>query len=135
MNKPLLLKVKAHILEMPERFIMGRWQLQGIPGADVESLNCSVDRQRKMPGCGTVACIAGWTVLLAHKKRAAMRYGFSKTAEELLGLREDDARKLFNVEHWSAHYRNLWIKTQSLSKRAAIAARVIDRFIRKHATD
>ena len=54
--------------------------------------------------CGTVACIAGWTVAgsaLFAGKQFSSSY-VPQLARELLGLTEDEARKLF-VPNWSKY--------------------------------
>lgn len=59
-NVDLLLKVKAKILANPESFYMGDWIMKG---EDVEVFVAST-RYRPAPPCGTIACIAGWAVLI-----------------------------------------------------------------------
>jgi hypothetical protein len=132
MNVELLQKVKAHILEKPERFVMTRWQVYGLPGEEIVMCTDEMQKIRKVPECGTMACIAGWTVALTDptKDHQGVR-SISEYATDLLGLNE--APDMFWLQKWSRHFRATWKATRSPRKHAQIAARVIDQFIKKHA--
>jgi hypothetical protein len=125
MNKKLLLKVKEHILEEPTRLAMGRFVVRDFPGVVIIPNTCDI--ARKVPKCGTVGCIAGWTCLLSGSTSSEYR----ETASDLLGIKESQAMKLFYIGNWSPHFKKLWRGTRSLKKRAQITARVIDNFIKK----
>lgn len=48
--------------------------------------------------CGTVACIAGWTVAVCQPRRTALghHYNIETRARELLGLQPEQAMQLFS---------------------------------------
>src|ERR1700739_464311 len=56
----LLRQVKDHILEEPKRLSMGSWMVIYPTGFPTSA--------SWLPACGTVGCIAGWTVLLHDRK-------------------------------------------------------------------
>lgn len=128
MNVRLLQKVKAHILEEPNRFQMGYWIKKGDPGTEV-FIDYRVDgrRTRRLPACGTAACLAGWAVQLIDP---TITSDIELKAERLLGLSRQQSFKLFRVNQWSKHFQKLWHATRSPRKHAQIAARVIDQFIK-----
>lgn len=130
----LLRKIERHILAEPRRLNMKRWGtvydlskfaklkklIQGnatyIPGVQE-------DVAKNMPPCGTVGCIAGWTVFLSKPKivdvlaakaadstvdtttqdgEAYVRVGQEQlsgdaiySAQDILGLEPDQAKRLF----------------------------------------
>lgn len=131
MNVELLNKVKDHILAKPERFAMARWHMNWPPGTIVHISNIE-GKKRKMPDCGTIACIAGWACELGDPKNIVTGT-YLERAEALLGLDFEESRELFWTDGWSRYFRKLWEHTRSTRKHAEIAGRVIDRFITKHA--
>lgn len=68
MNVELLRKVKKHILEEPLRFNMGDWACYFSDGDFYEDLDDDdyAESPRGLPPCKTVACIAGWAILLEN---------------------------------------------------------------------
>ena len=72
MNTRLLRKVQKHILEEPRRLNM-----------DIILDDRVSARDPKNPPCGTVGCIAGWAIVLAH---GDIGYGLISNAAELLSL-------------------------------------------------
>lgn len=133
MNVELLQRVKAHILEEPKRFIMSRWIGKHTPGSQMGFHDSKIDIGRRYPACGTVtvACIAGWTCLLAGEE-PFLGSDTQARAQTLLELSPNQTATLFYKDRWSPHYQRLWDGTRSLKKRAEIAGRVIDNFIKKH---
>ncbi len=138
----LLRKVARHILEEPKRFEMDRWGM-----AD-----------HRVP-CNTTACFAGWAIILgdANPKRffkaAASdaqddrgrfmallegRVGASARAEKVLGITNEQARRLFHVDSlfhgdgrgWPEPYRGDFDHATSREHAAEIAVARIEHFIK-----
>lgn len=130
MNTELLEKVKAHILAEPCRLAMHLWREIGKPGTMLHGFPISEDLPREMPACGTVACIAGWTLELANSD--AYGYGLPEAAAGLLEIERIEAASLFHVSNWPLFYRIRWLLSRTLRGRAKITAQRIDAFIRKH---
>ena len=121
-NVRLLKKVRKLIAEEPRRLQMQTW------GQDVEQTYPS-DPQK--PPCGTVACIAGWTILAAQPQATWKRWlrggylinrfrtddAIIKRAAELLGMKPDDCP--FFEWDWKAPEVLAWIDRQiDAAKRA-----------------
>lgn len=135
MNTKLLLKVKRHILAEPKRIDMD------IPVSTSEW-------RHLMPPCGTVGCIAGWTVILANRKG---REAPTKTWERfeskeiisdytwqtvrrhairLLRLTDRQATVLFHVPQWPQEFLDAYEKAKRPSTRAKVTAGMIYHFIK-----
>jgi hypothetical protein len=121
-NVELLTRVRDHILAEPKRISMsgfGHTARKPEPGG---------------PACGTVACIAGWAVMLHHEDRGAtvrLRENskvivdgrgrdIEAEAMKVLGLTSAQAGHLF--------YQFPRIRVQT-KKYAKVVARIIDDFI------
>jgi hypothetical protein len=98
-NIDLFQKVKEAILEEPQRLGMGDW----IAGPS------SFYHVKQKPRCGTVACIAGWAAIVAHRERyqasiplAAEKAKFRpwENAIRELNLPPGDDNKLFYHSSW-----------------------------------
>ena len=61
----LLTDVRTAIVEEPKRLDMSWWVFRG---RRLAKLLSSRRRATEAPACGTIACAAGWTVLLAGKR-------------------------------------------------------------------
>ena len=120
MNTELLLRVKAHILEEPKRLRMYEWYKEIGPEDLAECPN-------NYPACGTVACIAGWTCVLAGNYRKG-----KFEAINLLNITYRQAEELFYVFNWPDPFYNRYVNNQDFTERAKITAEVIDDFIRRH---
>lgn len=99
MNVDLLEEVKHHILEEPKRLNM-RWFGVRVEFNDVVALD-------RFPACGTVACIAGWAIILSKPGLAKDGASFveaMRSAEEsgavLLGITLGKAQRLFYTVEW-----------------------------------
>jgi hypothetical protein len=125
LNVKLLRRVKKHILELPNRFIMGDWIEKLDPGTVVKDYEAKVT----VPACGTVACLAGWTYLLAKGKEIDCP---RDEAEELLGITHDEGRELFYTDDWPADLAEDFESSSDPQERAEIAGKRIDRFIAEH---
>jgi hypothetical protein len=118
MNTELLLRVKAAILEEPNKFDMGMWFEDA--------------------ACGTTACIAGWSVALSENLKD-LRDGFSfwgkldgtisGHAAKAIGVDELTADKLFYTNNWPEDLERLFNNAHSTEERAKVAADRIDHFI------
>lgn len=139
LNTELLLKVKQHILAEPARLRMDLWLKRGLPGTEMHTMNPGYDEPDafKLPSCGIVGCIAGWTAVLYAPEDANPEsyYVRAENAEELLGINSDiEPFNLFYVDHWPSELMNAYYyygNTQD--QRAQIVGRVIDRYITEYA--
>lgn len=140
-NVPLLRKVQAAILEEPRRLNMWRW----VERHDPEQYG------KNAPPCGTVACIAGWSMLFNKskaKEAQAIRKRVATTMEgvmqghndraikagiRVLRITKDQAGELFFVGGWPDKYQDQWDRAKSPRAYARVAARRIDAFIRQYA--
>jgi len=129
-NVKLLEKVRAAILAEPAQFVMSELYSEG------EALG-SFDVPRKIPNCGTAACVAGWAVTLGARFRnpktasaSSFRNGWmAERAEELLVLNYVQGNRLFYVHEWPQSFLDRWREDETLKGRARIAAERIDHFI------
>lgn len=134
MNKELLLRVKAHILEEPRRLNMSNWIQNAEAGLCVSyefesgELDIHTLSKDEVPPCGTVACIAGWACLLSDKK--VRNYSAESTAIRSLNITFGQSEKLFFPYGWpnKADYEE-YQSCGNAEQRAQIVARVIDGFI------
>lgn len=116
LNRELLLQVRGHILAEPESLDM--------------------DTVVEQWACGTVACIAGWTLLLAGVSPAEIH---SKDWDEIsaeamcaLGVR-GASEGIFYVDCWPDDLRGRYDRSTKPATRAGLAAERIDRFIAEYA--
>ena len=116
LNVELLQRVKAHILEEPRRLEMYTW-IDAAP------------EHPDAPPCGAVACIAGWTCILAGDPEPIST---RRRAMDLLGLDFLHSEVLFFVDHWPADLARKHKAAWTNEARAAAAAERIDRFIAEH---
>lgn len=105
MNVPLLLQVKAKILEEPKRFDMKKWSTY--------------------TRCGTAHCIGGWANHLCGFDKY---YDGFPEAQKNLDVYGQIALTLFHVAHWHEPYRTKYLESNK-RQRATIAADYIDFFI------
>lgn len=123
MNVELLRKVQAHILEEPKRLDMGAWGVHVNEG----------DGEWEAPTCGTVACIAGWTVALSQGLSGYELEDLSDVstlASELLGLNGADACALFYAEDWPKRFRDQLNRRNPQTKAyALVVSHRIDHFL------
>lgn len=140
----LLERVIAHIEEEPKRFDIAQWGYKKSKLVDG-------------PACGTVACIAGWTLLLharPDERAKSLRARSLKGMWTALGLAWDDyggvldtdigvrvakllditnteADRLFLLTSWPEPYRSRYIDAKlDPIARGAVAVERIRRFIR-----
>jgi hypothetical protein len=162
LNVYLLEQVKMAITGEPAQFAMENFFRQD---AIDEPTRCGVDNcticenldpkdlPRKIPNCGTAACIAGYasalTVidevvfdvepedppllsLLSLKERVYERFKRSTWygADQILGLGSDgEANRLFLARSWPKKFHDRWRAAKTLEERAIIACERIDHFI------
>lgn len=122
----LLRKVKKHILAEPRRIYMDGFAIKA--DADVVW-----EKNIKLPACGTVGCIGGWTVMLSDKRMMRskkqrevdtfIKGGFHEAASKLLGLTANDTWNLFY------RYGEWWPENGTPMQKAKATAARIDRFI------
>ena len=85
--------------------------------------------------CRTVRCIAGWACYLSKKKwtreTTSLRDSwYEKTAQELLGLTDDQATALFCSLHWPKEFRELPVRLDTTKETAKMAGKRIEYFIK-----
>jgi len=141
MNKELLLRVKAHILEEPRRLNMSNWIQDARVGSLVHDAYESnrvgqfakhALTENEAPPCGTVACLAGWACVLSGHPAESGDW-LSERGGLFLDLTEDQKSELFWPESWGGHSAYLEYKTcGNAEQRAQVVARVIDAFIAKY---
>lgn len=145
MNIKLLNEVKRVIRENPERLAMSLWVNKGKAGSKVPAFEVDKDDRdviptdyvphelnRKYPKCGTVACIAGWTVELGLTEvaKSCNIEGIKQTAIMLLELDEPTASKLFFVNEWPKVYQDKFNKAKTPGGAAQITIQRINYFIK-----
>ncbi len=134
----LLLRVKAHILEEPRRLSMDTWfNTNESYIGDINDTYAELCPTYKFAPCGTVACIAGWTVLL-HDGNVKSSRDISIRAAELLGLNYTPARRddemfygtLFYPSQWDEGWYDSYKESETVEQKAIVAADYIDHFIK-----
>lgn len=115
LNKALLEKVRKLITEDPRRLNMSTW------GSKENSEAAKRNSITEFPECGTVACLAGWTLLAnaGDQKAWGKKFdadGYLKSsigvpiqAAKLLGISEDEAHNVFLNTHWGKKQVIRWI--------------------------
>lgn len=150
----LLRKAQQSILDAPKQFFMNgvydsnedqkrREEMYGYTNGDLPAAG-------KIPNCGTAACIAGWIGVHAMGKRGAnpakankFYYGEDNDyvddvvdlANDLLGTLNC---RLFSISGWDADLRDQYndaTDKHQWSRRAKIAAKMIDRYIESRKND
>lgn len=129
LNVKLLRKIKKHILEKPRRFLMRTWLVQR-SGFRPTFYADDLYQEQKFEKCGTAACIAGWTCLLA--KAPVDTDTIQTDAADILGIGRIVASQLFYVDHWPSELSDSYETAKTPRKRAEIAAKRIDLFIKEH---
>lgn len=139
LNVELFNKVKEHILEEPNRFLMGDFCLtKEILGKDhFHGEYCTDDYDEpkvKFAACGTAACIAGWAVLLGDGITGKQLNDLNSNqiwerAEKLLGITPVEADGLFYEANWPLPYRDRYDDATSQKELAEVGAERIDHFI------
>jgi len=119
MNVKLLRKVAKFILAKPKRF-------------DMANFGYRLPKKNGGPECGTVACIAGWAVILSQgiPQRADVPMPSIGRLEGMvaLGISDEQAQRLFYTEPWPKQFAE-YDRDQTL-KAARIAVKRIEHFIR-----
>lgn len=147
LNIRLLRRVQKQILKEPRQFLMSNWFVD--EGEDAEFPGNDI--AKKIPNCGTAACMAGWTISLSAKKnpretRAGIKIGYEQIgnkAARLLGMkltREDRLGlsyppswgNLFVVQDWPDSFKAKWYKARTPLKRAKVASARIDAYIAEY---
>src|SRR5882672_4453118 len=140
MNIKLLEKVKAAILAEPRRINMDHWLTKKIDTDQDVWLDAKPKHSE--PPCGTVGCIAGWTVVLAKRQREVKRRGaavgdvfaIETIAGEVLDLAS--SRALFYPNSWPEQFRlRLVAQRHGTKAYATVVADRIDFFIKTNGTD
>lgn len=133
MNVKLLRKVQKHILEEPKRFAMSNYLVkknedETVFFTGIGRGNAKKVYNRNWPKCNTVACIAGWAVVLSGEDFTDYSFRWSSGAAELLDLTDEDSSRLFEPTEWPKEFQK-GTSNDGRMATARIAARRIDRFI------
>lgn len=86
----LLDEVRALILAEPKRYDQGRW-ISKLPDDKARQRLYDV---KSFPACGTIACVAGWIVMLKDPTAGDVQ----DTAEHILNIDSETAFELFSSE-------------------------------------
>lgn len=148
LNVNLLIKIKKHILDEPMRLRMDQWLMQDMPTTKkYNSLpGYNEPNEYEIPACGTVACLAGWAILLNSHEAQEVRQKddpfapYSARGCDILGIDSDIAPyDLFFVDQWPQPFQDDYLEVErnfeDLSpelrqvERAQIVGRLIDHFI------
>lgn len=145
-NFKLLRRVRDAILAHPDQFVIDKVFSRRL------EVPCPVG------GCGTAACIAGWTLRLSGKHRtlsAARKALRTIRARASRGSGPDELdlaakllrippkppfdrdwgsfpHPLFFLDCWPGRFQTAWCETKTPQEQAAVAAARIDDFIRLH---
>lgn len=111
LNKPLLLKLARHIERHPEQYDQGKWYAdKSLEEAQLgaEEVGAELHVHKPKAVCGTVACVAGHTVVQSGTPLIKLRQrswgttyeslDWSLTAQYTLGLSEELATWLFSAD-------------------------------------
>ncbi len=135
MNVANFQKLKALILEEPNRFIMHAYHL-----SDADKNVCGVnwgvvlpDGQTRPP-CGTVACLCGWANMLQDQEvgRTPGYMGDEKRAANWLGISTTCDRwsisrtSVFHEDFWPEPFKTKYRRAKDATERARVAADYID---------
>lgn len=124
MNVKLLRKVKRQILKEPKQFVMEGFFVEA--GSDVTP--------KKIPNCGTAACICGWAISLKNAVTPAEANCQSVNewtdGEDALQLTREQADRLFAHFDWPERFFLRYRNAKSFKARAEAAADRIEHFIK-----
>lgn len=117
MNIKLLRKVQKEILKEPRRFDMQSW----------------FERNSISP-CGTTACIGGFAVALSNRwtrlKRGERLMNVEGRATIYLDIEGFMGPRLFFISNWPERLKYAYLTAGSPLKRAKVAVKRIDLFIK-----
>lgn len=130
MNIQLIRQIQRKIKEEPRCLNMVAWISQVGKGTETQAL---------APDCGTIACLAGWAIILSGRlsevwdltiiDRDSMYF---KLAGDLLGLTPEQSRQVFLLSGWPEAFKQEWSEADGpqdldcLTKRAEVAYRRLD---------
>jgi hypothetical protein len=127
MNKKLLLKVADAIKKHPTQFQMGCYF----------SCYLELPRSPEAGGCGTAACIAGWTCHVALGKLETlantckqMEVVAGREASRLLQITHDERERLFLANRWPEPFASRFYEAKSSAQQAKAAIARIKHFIK-----
>ena len=124
----LLRAVKNSFTTEPKRLAMGAWMY-------LPHIVAHYVPPESRPACNTVACIAGWCVLLVRGVEEALDMFVAEQAADLIGLPEEICDNLFFVGQWPDKLCDEYaLDATNAEQRAAVAAKAIDWFIGEYLT-
>lgn len=149
MNVDLLLRVKKHIQQKPSRLRMSQFlvrkenlaatairpdnrivKIKGKEYFNFLAIEWGEPSKQKIPDCGTVGCIAGWTCMLGLDTPPESVLKIKQSAINLLQLDNYQAEHLFYVHNWPTELRDGYYEAKNNRQRARIVGKVIDLFIK-----
>lgn len=139
LNVKLLRKVKRHILKKPQRLVMSEGIVLGAAGEEkTVSDEYGEPTTAKIPECGAVGCIYGWTCMLGNPsivKNGNAEYWnrVRVKAEKLLGITDFHASiSLSKVDAWPEEIGTRYYQAKTAENRAKLVGERIDQFIAEH---
>lgn len=127
MNVRLLRRIQKRILAEPRQFQM------------LQVFSNSIKSGRKIPHCGTAACIVGWGIALRAKLKPSLANEAMgdcsrkiKTTDEakIFDLERDASARLVYFDQWPRKFRKIPEIKEGTAAFARQAARRIDHFIK-----
>jgi hypothetical protein len=135
----ILREVIKLVEEEPRKLDMNRWAVQ-IP---------EYKRNDTAPVCGTIGCIAGWTVMLhitEQQKMEALKesetrsfqvaledivnaYSIEEAARDILNIDSYASDQLFYVENWPEAYANMYKEATTPEQKADTVKQYIELLI------
>lgn len=132
MNIELLQKVKQAILDEPRKMDMNVWfdRFWADEEEKVRVLRLLGKEEAQLPPCGTIGCIAGWSVLLGSSMDPGELVHVGSTAARLLDLDFEQAYDLFHTTTWPSDLREKLSDSEpGTIEYAQVVAEAIDRYI------
>ena len=154
-NVKLLREIKKMILEEPRRLNMAHFAEMFADSAQPTEGNDYEPKKEERPPCGAVMCIAGHALLAEERSRGFFRKRFTRPvvdrirtaaegeAQDLLGLTDEQAERLFYFtdwnwlgdEGWPEEFADAYIKAKTPAQRARVTARRIEHFIKTNGAE
>lgn len=126
LNLPLFAKIKEKILAEPDRFNMGLWFGVIDARGELDFLTAGAGTVGEaFQECGTVACIAGWAVVLGDPSRS-LHCAVALRARAALGLTYDEGTALFTTARWPQELQDAYFKAEYNGDLLAMARAACD---------
>lgn len=107
MNRERLIELRDFLKEHPDRFNYRHWTIDlSNPGASMVNPECLMLDKDRPAECGTVGCVAGWTVAMFEHSDAfdEQEFCIEDRARQLLEITPGQSYALF-LNHLDADFR------------------------------